>query len=333
MDVPAGPRLLDRVRNQIRLKHYSRSTESTYVHWIRRYILFHGKRHPELLGESEVEAFLTHLARNEHVSASTQNQALAALLFLYKRVLDQPLEEEINAVRAKRHAYIPTVLSPEEIRSLLHHMKGTLRLMAELTYGSGMRLQEVHSLRVQHLDFAARRIHVYNGKGRRDRITLLPASLIPQLDSHLLRVKVLHGEDLRKGYGRSVYPAAYAHRTTRATTDFGWQFVFPSQTLFRDRKTGVSGRWHSNPSALQRAVKRAAAEAGIRRRVTVHCLRHSFATHLLKSGADIRVIQSLLGHRDLATTMVYAHIVDSHTLTTTSPLDVLAGRPDSHALR
>ena len=333
MDAPPGPRLLDRVRDRIRLKHYSRSTESTYVHWIRRYILFHGKQHPDVLGESEVESFLTHLARNESISASAQNQALAALLFLYKHVLDQPLEEEINATRAKQHAHIPTVLAPEEIRTLLNQMKGTPRLMAELTYGSGMRLQEVHSLRVQHLDFAARRIHVFNGKGRRDRITLLPVSLIPQLDSHLLRVKALHGEDLRRGYGRSVYPAAYAHRTTRSTPDFGWQFVFPSQKLFRDRKTGVSGRWHSNPSALQRAVKRAAAEAGIRRRVTVHCLRHSFATHLLKSGTDIRVIQSLLGHRDLATTMVYAHIVDSHRLTATSPLDLLVDDVRAHALR
>lgn len=330
MDVSPGPRLLDRVRNRIRLKHFSRSTESTYVHWIRRYIFFHGARHPEVLGEAEVESFLTHLARNESVSASAQNQALAAILFLYRQVLDQPLEEAINAARAKQHAYIPTVLAPEEIRSLLDCMKGTLRLMAELTYGSGMRLQEVHSLRVQHLDFAARRIHVFNGKGRRDRITLLPASLIPQLNSHLLRVKALHGEDLRKGLGKSVYPAAYARRTTRATTDFGWQFVFPSRKLFRDHKTGVSGRWHSNPSALQRAVKRAAEAAGIRRRVTVHCLRHSFATHLLKSGIDIRVIQSLLGHRDLATTMIYAHIADSHRLTTTSPLDLLGS---SRALR
>ena len=323
MDVAQGPRLLDRVRNRIRLKHYSRSTESTYVHWIRRYVLFHGKQHPQLLGEPEVESFLTHLARDEHVSASAQNQALAALLFLYKHVLEQPLEEDIDAARAKRHAHIPTVLSPDEIGGLLGRMQGTFRLMAELTYGSGMRLQEVHGLRVQHVDFAARRIHVFNGKGRRDRITLLPVSLIPDLNAHLLRVKALHGEDLRKGYGRSVYPAAYASHSPRATSDFGWQFVFPSRKLFRDPKTGISGRWHSNPSAFQRAIKRAAEAAGIHRRVTVHCLRHSFATHLLKLGTDIRVIQSLLGHRDLATTMVYAHIVDSHRLTATSPLDLL----------
>src|SRR5690349_8414224 len=325
MDAPPGPRLLDRVRDRIRLKHYSRSTESTYVHWIKRYVLFHGKQHPEVLGESEVESFLTHLARNEGVSVSAQNQALAALLFLYRHVLEQPLEDEISAVRAKQHVHIPTVLSPEEIRSVLDHMKGTLRLMAELAYGSGMRLQEVHALRVQHLDFAARRIHVFNGKGRRDRITLLPASLLAQLESHLLRVKALHREDLRKGYGRSVFPAAYARRATRATTDFGWQFVFPSKNLFRDRKTGVSGRWHSNAAALPRAVRHAANEAGIRKRVTVDCLRHSFAAHLLKAGPDIRVIQGLLGHRDLATTMVYAHIVDSHRLAATSPLDLLVG--------
>ena len=315
------PRLLDKLCSKIRLKGYSRSTEKNYSHWTKRYIIFHSKRHPIHMGMKEVEAFLSHLVTRENASASTQNQALSALRFLYKHVLDQPLESSTKALRAKQYHYIPTVLTVEEIGKLFDALSGTLRLMAELTYGSGMRVSETHSLRVQDIDFSNRCILVRDGKGRKDRFTLLPGTLIAPLQRHLLKVKELHVKDLASGYGASVMPRSYAKRMPHARKDFIWQFVFPSSSLFHDEGTGLKGRWHVHKSTLQKAIQRAARVADIRKRVSAHSLRHSFATHLLQDGCDIRRIQVLLGHTHVNTTMIYAHIIDGQQLAVTSPLD------------
>lgn len=314
------PRLLDQLCSKVRLKGYSRSTEKSYAYWAKRYVLFHNKRHPIEMGAKQVEAFLSSLVSLEGASASTQNQALSALIFLYQHVLDKPINE-IKALKAKRYNYIPTVLTVDEVQRLLSSMSGTVRLMAELTYGSGMRVSETHNLRVQDLDFANKRILVHDGKGRKDRFTLLPETLMEPLRRHLLKVKRLHVKDLTTGYGASVMPCAYAKRMSHARKDFIWQFVFPSRSLFHDKNTGISGRWHVHTSTLQRAVQKAARAADIRKRVSVHTLRHSFATHLLQDGCDVRRIQSLLGHRHINTTMIYAHIIDSQQLAVISPLD------------
>lgn len=315
------PRLLDKLRGKVRLKGYSRSTEKNYSYWVKRYVLFHNKRHPAEMGVKEVETFLSNLASQENSSASTQNQALSALLFLYKHVLDQPIDAPVKALRAKKYNHIPTVLTIEEVQKLFAGLSGTLRLMAELTYGSGMRLSETHNLRVQDIDFYSRRILVRDGKGRKDRFTILPEKLVANLQSHLLKVKELHVKDLVAGYGASVMPRAYAKRMPHASKDFIWQFVFPSSSLFHDKSTGLSGRWHVHTSTLQKAVQRAARAADIRKRVSVHALRHSFATHLLQNGCDVRRIQALLGRTHINTTMVYAHIVDGQQLSVVSPLD------------
>ena len=322
------PRLLDKLRHKIRLKGYSPATEKNYAYWAKRYIIYHGKRHPSGMGLPEIEAFLSHLVSSEGASASTQNQALSALLFLYKSVLGQSIDGAVDAIRAKRYDYIPTVLSVEEVRRLLGKLEGMRRLMAELTYGAGLRISETHRLRVQDLDFACRRILVRDGKGRKDRFTLLPTSLVEPLQRHLLHVRSLHAADIARGYGASVMPRAAARRLPYVSKDFIWQFVFPSSALFHDRRTGLSGRWHVNKSTLQKAIQRAARQAGISKRVSTHALRHSFATHLLQNGCDIRRIQLLLGHTHINTTMIYAHIVDAHRLNVVSPLDM---RPDSMA--
>jgi integron integrase len=273
------------------------------------------------MGAGEVEAFLTNLASRENASSATQNQALAALKFLYKHVLDQPLEPAVNALRAKKYDYIPTVLTIDEVQRLFACLTGIQRLMAELTYGSGMRVSETHNLRVQDIDFSNRRILVRDGKGRKDRFTVLPERLMAPLQRQLLKVKQLHVDDLANGYGSSVMPRAYAKRMPHASKDFIWQFVFPSGSLFHDKRTGISGRWHIHVSALQKVIQRAARAADIRRRVSAHALRHSFATHLLRNGCDIRRIQVLLGHTHINTTMVYAHILDGQQLAVVSPLD------------
>lgn len=295
------PRLLDKLRNKIQLKGYSRATEKNYSHWAKRYILFHGKRHPADMGRPEIEAFLSHLASDQVASASTQNQALFALLFLYKCVLGQPIDGPVDAIRAKRYDYKPTVLSAAEVQRLLGAMSGTLRLMAELTYGAGLRVSETHSLRVQDIDFANKRILVRAGKGRKDRFTLLPGSLVGPLQQHLRKVEQLHLHDLSRGYGASVTPREHAKRSARVSRDFIWQFAFPSSSLFHDPGTGLNGRWHVHVSTLQKAVQRAARQADLRRRVSVHTLRHSFATHLLEDGCDVRRIQMLLGHSHINT--------------------------------
>lgn len=315
------PRLLDQLRNKIRLRGYSRATEQNYSHWVKRYVLFHNKQHPRNMGIKEVEAFLACLVTSQCASASTQNQALSALLFLYRHVLEQPFEAPIKALRAKGYDYIPVVLSIEEAHRLFAQLHGTLRLMAELTYGAGMRISETHNLRIQDIDFSCKRILVRDGKGRKDRFTLLPETLTRPLQAHLLKVKELHVSDLARGYGSSVMPRSYAKRMPHARREFIWQFVFPSRSLFHDARTGVSGRWHLNKSTLQKAITSAGKAAGIQKRISAHTLRHSFATHLLQNGCDIRRIQILLGHSHINTTMLYAHIVDAQQLAVVSPLD------------
>lgn len=318
--IPA-PRLLDALRTKIRLKGYSRATENAYCHWVRQYVLYHNKQHPRDLGPEDIEAFLSALVSSRHVSASTQNQALAALLFLYRHVIGRSIDTPIKALRAKKYSHIPSVLSADEVRQLLGCLTGVLRLMAQLTYGSGMRVSEVVGLRVQDLDFANKRIVVRDGKGRKDRFTLLPTSLIEPLRSHLLKVKRLHVDDLAKGYGASVLPWAHAKRMSTCSKDFIWQFVFPSSSLFHDERTGLSGRWHVHSTTLQRAVRLAAHRAKLQKRASIHTLRHCFATHLLQAGCDVRQIQVLLGHSRINTTMIYAHIVDAYRLAVASPLD------------
>ena len=266
------PRLLDKICSKVRLKGYSSSTEKIYSYWAKRYILFHDKRHPSEMGAKEVEEFLSYLTSKENVSSSTQNQSLCALIFSYKYVIEQPFESPIKALKAKKYNYIPTVLTIEETHNLFNNMSGTMRLIAELTYGSGTRLSETHNLRIQDIDFSNKRIVVRDGKGRKDRFAVLPDTLIKPLQAHLLRVKQLHKTDLTSGHGASVLPTAYARRMSRASKDFIWQFVFPSNSLFHDENTGISRRWHLNTSTFQKCIQKSARTAGIMRRVSPHML-------------------------------------------------------------
>ena len=317
----APPRLFDLARNAIRRLHYSRRTEETYLHWIRRFILFSGKRHPRELGAVEVTAFLTDLAVERHVASSTQNQALAALLFLYKEVLGTPLPWLDGLVRAKPSTRKPTVLTADEARHLLAKLHGTKWLMASLLYGAGLRLRECLKLRVKDLDFGYQQILVRDGKGGKDRITILPSPLVEPLQGHLLRVKVLHDRDLLDGCGEVELPDALARKYPRAPYEWAWKFVFPSYKRSVDRETGVIRRHHVYENYLVRGVKQAAYAAGIAKHVSCHTLRHSFATHLLENGYDIRTVQELLGHRDVSTTMIYTHVLNKGGLGVKSPLD------------
>ena len=317
---PKPEKLLDQVRDVLRLKHYSIRTENAYVDWIRRFILFHHRRHPSEMGAPEVQAFLTHLAVKENVAASTQNQALSALLFLYREVLHQDLGP-INALRAQKPKRLPTVLTREEVRRVITQMSGTHRLMAQLLYGAGLRLMECLRLRVKDIDFEYKTITVRDGKGEEDRVTMLPNSLIAPLQEHLQRVKRLHEEDLAKGYGAVYLSDALERKYPTANRDWLWQYVFPSDRLSVDPRSGVVRRHHLSESNLQRAVRQAAQKAGLQKRVTCHTLRHSFATHLLENGYDIRTVQELLGHKDVRTTMIYTHVLQRGGLAVRSPLD------------
>lgn len=318
---PSSPRLLDRVRAAIRARHYSRRTEAAYVGWVRRFVLFHGKRHPEELGEAEITAFLTHLAVKAHVSASTQNQALSALLFLYRDVLARNLEWLDGVVRAKRPARLPVVLSREEAAALLRGLQGTPLLMASLLYGSGLRLLECCRLRVKDVDFDRNEITVRDGKGQKDRVTLLPARLAPALAGQIERVKRQHAEDLREGLGSVELPGALDRKYPRAAWEPGWQWVFPASRFYVHAESGRRRRHHLHETVLQKAVREAALRAGIAKAATCHSLRHSFATHLLDSGYDIRTIQELLGHKDVSTTMIYTHVLNRGGRGVRSPLD------------
>lgn len=319
----AKPRLLDQVRAEIRFRHYSRETEKSYVYWVRYFILFHAKRHPAQMGAVEVTAFLSWLASERKVAASTQNQALAALLFLYRQVLDMDLPWLDGVVRAKRPVRLPTVLSEAQVRHLLSQLEGTGWLMASLLYGAGLRQRECLGLRVKDVDFAYRQVLVRSGKGGKDRVTMLPEGAVQPLQAHLGRVHVLHRKDLAEGHGEVSLPHALARKYPRAGREWGWQFVFPSGKRSVDPEDGVIRRHHIYPDTLGRMIGRAARAAGIAKPVSCHTLRHSFATHLLQTGSDIRTVQELLGHSDVSTTMIYTHVVNKGARGVKSPLDRL----------
>lgn len=315
------PKLLDRMRERIRRKHYSIRTERSYVDWAKRYILFHGKRHPKEMGAAEVEAFLTHLAVAGRVSASTQNQARSTLLFLYKEVLEIELPWLNSVAPAKRGRRLPVVLTQHEARALLDELNGTMWLAASLLYGSGLRLMEGLRLRVKDVEFERREIVVREGKGNKDRVTVLPENVIVPLKAHLQTVKTLHDRDLREGFGRVSLPNALARKYPRSGEAWGWQYVFPSYKRSVDPRSGVERRHHLQPDSVQRAVKGAALRAGLVKHASPHTLRHSFATHLLQSGYDIRTVQELLGHASVKTTMIYTHVLNRGGRGVKSPLD------------
>jgi integron integrase len=314
-------KLLDQVRDAIRLKHYSYRTEETYVQWIRRFILFHSKRHPAEMGTPEIEAFLTHLAIEGQVTASTQNQALNALLFLYRHVLKQELDSRVDAIRAKRPSRLPVVLSPEEALAVIQATSGVYRLLLQLLYGSGLRLRECLSLRVKDIDFAQSQLMVRCGKGGKDRLTLLPQSTIAPLRLQLQQVQLLHQQDLEQGYGATLLPNAGDRKQPNADRQWMWQYAFPSSTRCKDPRSGKIVRYHLHESGLQKAVKQAVRAANITKRVSCHTFRHSFATHLLQNGYDIRTVQELLGHTDVKTTMIYTHVLNRGGRGVVSPLD------------
>jgi integron integrase len=314
-------RLLDQMRSVLRVRRASRRTEESYVQWVRRFIVFHGKRHPRELGADEITAFLNHLAVDIGVAASTQNQALNALVFLYRRVMDIEPPRLDGLVRAKGPRRLPVVLTPEEVRALLLRLDGAARLVASLLYGSGLRLLEALTLRVKDLDFGSGEIRVRDGKGRKDRVVPLPQAVVGPLSAHLERVRELHKRDYELGFGQVELPGALARKYPRASREWGWQWVFPATTRFVDRETGVERRHHLHETAVQRAVSRAVKRAGIAKHASCHTLRHSFATHLLVRGYDIRTVQELLGHRDVRTTMIYTHVLNKTGLGVRSPLD------------
>jgi integron integrase len=318
---PRPKKLLDQVRDTIRLKHYSYRTEESYVQWIRRYILFHGKRHPLEMGSAEIEAFLTDLAVNQQVAASTQNQALSALLFLYRAVLKQELDMSIDAVRAKRSRYLPTVLTREEVLAVIQNLPGVHQLFVQVLYGSGLRLTEGLQLRVKDVDFAQRQILVRDGKGKESRVTMLPSSLIDPLKHQLEKAKAIHQQDLDRGLGSVYLPFALERKYPQADRQWIWQFIFPSDRFSQDPRSGVTRRHHLHETGIQRSIKLAVQLAGIQKRVGCHTFRHSFATHLLQNGYDIRTVQELLGHKDVKTTMIYTHVLNRGGKGVRSPLD------------
>lgn len=314
-------KLLDQVRDTLRTKHYSYRTEQSYIDWIRRYILFHNKRHPMEMGGDEIKQFITYLAVERNVAASTQNQALSALLFLYKHVLEKEIEIPSNLLRTRRPKRLPTVLTHQEALTVINAMHGKTRLMAKILYGSGLRLMECMRLRVQDIDFGNQQIIVRDGKGENDRLTILPASIVPQLKVHLSDVKALHEKDLSEGFGEVALPFALARKYPNAGKEWGWQYVFPASKNSIDPMTGVVRRHHLDESVLQRAVRKAALQVGMTKRVSPHTFRHSFATRLLENGYDIRTVQELLGHKDIKTTMIYTHVLNRGPKAVRSPLD------------
>jgi integron integrase len=320
---PPLPRVLERVRNLLRTRHFSRRTEHAYIAWIRRFVVFHGKRHPERLGAPEVTSYLSHLASSRQVSASTQNQAFSALVFLYRDVLGRELAGLDTVPRARLPRRLPVVLSREELAAVLGRMHGTPRLMCALMYGAGLRLLECCRLRVKDVDFSRHELLVRDGKGRRDRVTVLPTRLVPPLRAHLERVQRQHRADLEGNAGLVALPGALARKYPNANHEWPWQWVFPASRIYTDAATGERRRHHLHETVLQREFAAAVRAAQLTKRATCHTLRHSFATHLLESGSDIRTIQELLGHADVSTTMVYTHVLNRGGRGVRSPLDLL----------
>ena len=324
--VPASaqkPKLLDRLCEALRARHYSRRTEQTYCHWVKRFIFFHGKRHPAEMSEPEINAYLTHLAVKEKVSASTQNQALCALLFLYRHVLNREIGDLGEVIRARKPRHIPVVMTRDEVKSVLANLAGDKWLMASLMYGCGMRLMECLRLRIQDIDFARNEILIRDGKGAKDRITMLPESLKTPLQDHLKKVKGVHERDLADGWGRVQMPTALDRKYPNAPKDWRWQWVFPQENRWINSQTREQGRHHVDESLVQKAVSAAVAKAGLTKRATCHTFRHSFATHLLEGGYDIRTVQELLGHNDVKTTMIYTHVLNRGPAGVRSPVDGL----------
>jgi integron integrase len=310
------------MRDVLRSRHYSRRTEKAYLLWAERYIRFHGMRHPAGMGEPEINAYLTHLAVEARVAASTQNQALCGLLFLYRHVLGRDVGDLGGVIRARTPRQLPVVLTRDEVRAVLSHMEGEPWLAASLMYGTGMRLMECLRLRVADVDFGRNEVTVRDGKGSKDRATMLPGALVPALHGQLRRARVVHEHDLADGWGSVVLPGALERKYPTAATEWGWQWVFPQPRRWRNRN-GEQGRHHLHETVVQRAVKEAVRRSGVDKHASCHTFRHSFATHLLESGYDIRTIQELLGHRDLGTTMIYTHVLNTGGMGVRSPLDGL----------
>jgi integron integrase len=317
-----GKKLLDQYRDAMRVRHYSYRTEVTYISWVRQFILYHKKRHPRDMGVAEINAFITHLVTNKNVAASTQNQAISSILFLYRNVLDLQLDETaLIPIRPTKPKRVPTVLSREEAKKVIESMDGVYRIMAQIMYGSGLRLMEVMRLRVKDLDFANHQIIVRDGKGENDRITIFPDLLLVPLRLQLNQVKAQHELDLSKGFGTVYLPYALEKKYPHANREFAWQYVFPAPALSMDPVSGIKQRHHLGEANLQKAVRQAARIAKINKLVTPHTFRHSFATQLLQNGYDIRTVQELLGHKDVKTTMIYTHVLQRGGLAVRSPLD------------
>jgi len=317
------PKLMDRLHGALRSRHYSRRTEQAYCHWVKRFIYYHHIRHPVDMAEPEINAFLTHLAVKEKVSASTQNQALCALLFLYRHVIGREVGELGEVIRARKPKRLPVVMTQDEVKAVLSNLSGDKWLMASLMYGAGLRLMECLQLRVQDIDFGRNEILVRDGKGAKDRITMLPESLKAPLQEQLKKARAMYEKDLADGWGCVQLPNALDRKYPHASKDWRWQWVFPQENRWKNTKTGEEGRHHTHETILQRAVSEAARNAGIVKRVGCHAFRHSFATHLLEAGYDIRTIQELLGHKDVSTTMIYAHVLNKGGHGVRSPIDDL----------
>ena len=317
------PRLLDQLRQALRVRHYSRRTEQAYCSWVKRFIHFHNVRHPADMAEPEINAFLTHLAVKDKVSASTQNQALSALLFLYRHVIGRKVGDLGQVIRARKPIRLPVVMTREEVKAVLANLTCDKRLMAMIMYGAGLRLMECLRLRVQDIDFSRSEILVRDGKGAKDRVTMLPESIKTSLQQHLKKVKKIHEQDLADGWGRVQMPMALDRKYPNAPKEWRWQWVFPQENRWVNPKTKEQGRHHVDKSLVQKAVRVAVNKSGIVKRATCHTFRHSFATHLLETGYDIRTVQELLGHKDVKTTMIYTHVLNRGPSGVRSPLEGL----------
>ncbi len=322
VDNPGKPKLLDQFREALRSRHYSRRTEQTYSQWVKRFIYFHKMRHPKEMGEAEINAFLTYLAVKKKISSSTQTQALSALLFLYRHVLNREIGD-LEIIRARKPKRLPVVMTKSEVKSVLSNLKGDKWIIANLLYGSGLRLMECLRLRVHDIDFSSNQITVRDGKGNQDRIAILPMAVKKPLAAHLNKVKKIHDEDVKRGYGKVIMPYALERKYPNASLEWRWQWVFPQAELWRNKETGARGRHHLHESIVQKSVKDAVTKAGLIKRATCHTFRHSFATHLLEDGYDIRTVQELLGHKDLNTTMIYTHVLNKGPAGVRSPADNL----------